>query len=227
MSNVINFDFEQQQVDVVEIEGEAWFVAGDVSKILGYAQTNNMNKHIDAEDKMKHVLQNGGNYVNQSLINESGVYSAVFGSKKPEAKRFKKWVTSEVLPRIRKTGGYVQNEENFQSEEELIYHAMQMMERKIREMKPKAEWFDEYVDNNGTLNTTDVAKQLGISAQALNKWMREKGIKFKDKKKDMPRNDYVDWFKMFNFNSHGKVGMQCRITTEGATKIVELYKKSA
>ncbi|MFM5247052.1 BRO-N domain-containing protein [Aeromonas caviae] len=91
---------------ITDEQGEPWFVASDVAAVLGYAQTNNMNKLIDEDDKNKRVLQIGGNYVNQSLINESGLYQAIFGSTKLEAKRFKRWVTSEVLPSIRKTGSY-------------------------------------------------------------------------------------------------------------------------
>ncbi|AXB03630.1 transporter [Aeromonas caviae] len=99
--------FENYQIRIITDEqGEPWFVASDVAAVLGYAQTNNMNKLIDEDDKNKRVLQIGGNYVNQSLINESGLYQAIFGSTKLEAKRFKRWVTSEVLPSIRKTGSY-------------------------------------------------------------------------------------------------------------------------
>lgn len=94
-------------VSVIEKDGVFWFVAKDIAETLGYSQTNNMNKLIDADDKCVHtILQNGGNYVNQALINESGLYTAIFGSTLPNAKTFKKWVTSEVLPSIRKTGGY-------------------------------------------------------------------------------------------------------------------------
>lgn len=106
-SSLIMKSFENYQIRIITDEqGEPWFVASDVAAVLGYAQTNNMNKLIDEDDKNKRVLQIGGNYVNQSLINESGLYQAIFGSTKLEAKRFKRWVTSEVLPSIRKTGSY-------------------------------------------------------------------------------------------------------------------------
>ena len=98
--------FEKEEfgkVQVVNRDGEIWFVAKDIAAALGYAQTNNMNKLIDDEDKYIRNIQNGGNYVNQALINESGLYTAIFGSTLPNAKAFKKWVTSEVLPSIRKT----------------------------------------------------------------------------------------------------------------------------
>ncbi len=100
------------KITVVDNNGEFWFVAKEVAEILGYAQTNNMNKLIDDDDKCIRNIQNGGNYINQSLINESGLYTAIFGSTLPNAKAFKKWVTSEVLPSIRKTGSYSTQSDN-------------------------------------------------------------------------------------------------------------------
>lgn len=86
-------------------DGEPWFVGKDVADKLGYAQTSNMMKRIDTEDFMSSILD--GMNMKSILINESGLYSAIIGSKLPSAKKFKRWVTSEVLPAIRKTGGYV------------------------------------------------------------------------------------------------------------------------
>ena len=92
-------------VRVVMQDGEPWFVGKDVADKLGYAQTSNMMKRIDTEDFMSSILD--GMNMKSILINESGLYSAIIGSKLPSAKKFKRWVTSEVLPTIRKTGGYV------------------------------------------------------------------------------------------------------------------------
>ena len=92
-------------VRVVMQDGEPWFVGKDVADKLGYAQTSNMMKRIDTEDFMSSILD--GMNMKSILINESGLYSAIIGSKLPSAKKFKRWVTSEVLPAIRKTGGYV------------------------------------------------------------------------------------------------------------------------
>ncbi|ELN2576652.1 hypothetical protein RY966_002371 [Enterobacter kobei] len=104
---VKDFDFDGHAIRTMSDGiGEVWFVAKDVADILGYAETSNMTERLDDDEKRKHTLQNGRNYTNQTLINESGLYSAVMGSQKLEARRFKKWVTSEVLPTIRKTGGY-------------------------------------------------------------------------------------------------------------------------
>lgn len=106
-TNVVPFNYNGQNLSAVADEqGEIWFVASEVAEILGYAQTNSLNKLLDEDEKRLTTLQIGGNYQNQSLINESGLYNAVFNSTLEGAKAFKKWVTSEVLPTIRKTGQY-------------------------------------------------------------------------------------------------------------------------
>ena len=99
------------QLRMVMVDDEPWFVAKDISDKLGYARTSNMMKRIDDEDFKSSVLD--GMNMKSLLINESGLHSAIIGSKLPSAKQFKHWVTSEVLPTIRKTGGYVNNDELF------------------------------------------------------------------------------------------------------------------
>ena len=105
MNKLKTFDSEEfGQIRTVKIKGEPWFVAKDISDKLGYAQTSNMMKRIDEEDSKSSILD--GMNMKSLLINESGLYSAIIGSKLESAKRFKHWVTSEVLPSIRKTGKY-------------------------------------------------------------------------------------------------------------------------
>lgn len=99
------------EIRTLMIDGEPWFVGKDISDKLGYAQTSNMMKRIDDEDFKSSILD--GMNMKSILINESGLYSAILGSKLNSAKRFKRWVTSEVLPTIRKTGGYVNNDDLF------------------------------------------------------------------------------------------------------------------
>lgn len=102
---VKDFDFDGHAIRTMsDGVGEVWFVAKDVAEVLGYAETANMTKRLDEDEKQTRF--DGRNHSNQTLINESGLYNAVMGSQRQEARRFKKWVTSEVLPAIRKTGGY-------------------------------------------------------------------------------------------------------------------------
>lgn len=110
-TQLIPFLFESQSVRVVMIDDVPWWVAADVAEILDYRDAFNMTRILDEDEAATHIMRvRSENGVEQdrelTIINESGLYSAIFGSRKPEAKKFKKWVTAEVLPTIRKTGGY-------------------------------------------------------------------------------------------------------------------------
>lgn len=99
------------QVRTINIDGEPWFVGKDVAKILGYKDTSDaMRRHVDDEDKLTRCFTDSGQKRELYIINESGLYSVILSSKLPSAKRFKRWVTSEVLPAIRKTGSYDMDE---------------------------------------------------------------------------------------------------------------------
>lgn len=131
----------------LEINGEAWLVGKDVASSLGYKNTKDaLSKHVDEEDKQ--LIQRSQfatlEIPNRGLmvINESGLYSLIFGSKLPEAKKFKSWVTSEVLPQIRKTGGYIPvNEED--DEKTIMAKALQIMDKTIKEKNIKIEELEE------------------------------------------------------------------------------------
>ncbi|GAB3484228.1 BRO-N domain-containing protein [Azotobacter salinestris] len=105
MTSITPFQFEQHEVRVVEIDGELWWIAMDVAESLGYSDAFNMTTRLDDDEKQN---LRGAGFGNRGItvINESGLYTAILGSQKPEAKRFKKWVTAEVLPTIRRTGQY-------------------------------------------------------------------------------------------------------------------------
>ena len=101
------FNFENQQVRTLTVDGEPYFVGKDVATILGYKNgSRDINTHVDEEDKLRYQISTAGQMRDQILINESGLYSLILSSKLPNAKKFKRWVTSEVLPAIRKTGSY-------------------------------------------------------------------------------------------------------------------------
>ena len=106
-SNLSVFNFEESApIRVVTREQEPWFVAKDIAEVLAYSDTQAMTRRLDEEELSTCTDNSSGQVRNLTIINESGLYSAILGSTKPEAKRFKKWVTSEVLPAIRKTGRY-------------------------------------------------------------------------------------------------------------------------
>lgn len=97
------------EIRTVTIDGEPWFVAKDISDTLGYRMASDMTRRIDADDKGTHLMSTLSGNQNMSIVNESGLYTAILSSKLESAKRFKRWVTNEVLPTLRKTGGYINN----------------------------------------------------------------------------------------------------------------------
>lgn len=106
-NNIVAFNYEEQQVRTIEKNGEPWFVGKDVADILGYQNgSRDINRHVDDEDKLTERIVLSGQNREAIIINESGLYSLILSSKLPTAKKFKHWVTSEVLPSLRKTGEY-------------------------------------------------------------------------------------------------------------------------
>lgn len=105
------FNFKGQEVRTVIFDNEPWFVAKDVADILGYQNgSRDINRHVDEDDKLTSQIATAGQMRNQTVINESGLYSLILSSKLPQAKEFKRWVTSEVLPAIRKQGGFIRED---------------------------------------------------------------------------------------------------------------------
>ena len=165
---------------MLDEKGQPWFVGKDVAEKLGYKKTENaLAAHVDKEDKTTTLIQGtGSNYKSQAvIINESGLYSLVLSSKLPQAKAFKHWVTAEVLPQIRQTGGYIplkDKEGRVLSDLEIMCRAMKIMknsidqkDRLIADLQPKAEYCDEVLDSVDCLTMTQVAKGMGLTVHDL------------------------------------------------------------
>ena len=189
------------EIRAVSINNEPWFVGKDVAQVLGYSNASKaVMVHVDDEDKRLEMLSvldsQNGNLVKTAVINESGLYSLILSSKLPGAKKFKRWVTAEVLPSIRKHGGYIGGQEEM-SGEELMAKALQFAERKIKEMEehnrrltaetekqkqviadfaPKAQYLDVILSSTGTMATSQIAADYNMSAKQLNKILHEAGI---------------------------------------------------
>ncbi len=173
---------------MVDEKGEPWFVGKDVAKTLGYNQSDKaILRHTDEDDRMKcTVTDNLGRGQSTFVINESGLYSLILSSKLPQAKAFKRWVTAEVLPQIRKTGGYIplkDKEGEPLSDLEIVCRAMQILqnsleqkERLIEELQPKADYTDEVLESVDCLTTTQVAKGLGMTVRELTNILLQQGI---------------------------------------------------
>lgn len=203
-----NSDFGE--VRTMVIDGEPWFVGKDVAEILGYVDTNKaLAMHIDEEDKLNDKTASSLGQRGGWFINESGLYSLILSSKLPKAKEFKRWVTTEVLPAIRRHGAYMTEqtlEAALSSPEFLIKLATELKDAKDTNkkleavnanltvekqiMQPKADYFDELVDRNLLTNFRETAKQLHIKQNDFVSFLIEKKYVYRDKKgKLMPYAD--------------------------------------
>ena len=188
------FNFHEQQVRTVTINNEPYFVGNDVATILGYSNYRNaVVNHVDKEDKLRTKIEYAGQNRNMTVINESGLYSLILGSKLPTAKEFKHWVTSEVLPSIRKHGAYMTPqtiEKALLSPDTIINLATQLKEEQEQRkhlqeenerMKPKALFADAVSTSNSSIligQLAKIMKQNGVDMgqNRLFKWMRTHGF---------------------------------------------------
>lgn len=187
------------EIRTVEVNGEPWLVGKDVARALGYGEgkslSNAVANHVDAEDRgVTEMMTPGGNQ-NMTIINESGLYSLVLGSKLPSAKKFKRWVTSEVLPSIRKNGMYLLPKDYPSALRALADSEEQRMalectnatlaaenERQaqvIAEFEPIRQYVDTILESPDALATSQIAADYGMSAQELNKILRDEGVQHK------------------------------------------------
>ncbi|QHJ83548.1 MAG: hypothetical protein [Caudoviricetes sp.] len=184
MNEVTMFNFESHEVRTVLIDNEPWFVGKDVADTLGYSAARNaLKNHVADEDKLTHRISASGQSREMVMINESGVYSLIFGSKLDSAKRFKTWVTSEVLPSIRKTGSYsVQPMDDF-DKIALIAQGTTKLKEQVHGIETKV---DTYIENQVITATDSNAIARSVSKRvhqygALHHINREeRGPLFKD-----------------------------------------------
>ena len=166
-------------------QGEVMFCAKDVALALGYKNPTKAAKiHVDEEDRIMSEMDTIQGCRETTFINESGLYSLILSSKLESAKRFKHWVTSEVLPAIRKQGGYMVAKQG-ESDEEIMARALQILHatvqrrnEQIAKLQPKADYADEVLDSVTCITTTQLAKELGMTAQELNRRLCEMRIQY-------------------------------------------------
>lgn len=186
------------KVRVVEQGGEPWFIGKDVAEILGYSNTPKaIRDHVDDEDKLAERIVLSGQNREVAIINESGLYSLILSSKMPNAKKFKHWVTAEVLPAIRKTGGYIAGSEKM-SDAELMAKAVLVAQATIKErdarikelesdtqrMKPKEIFADTVSASEQTILIGDLAKLIkqnghDMGQKRMFEWLRNNGYLIK------------------------------------------------
>ena len=233
------FNFGDYEVRTLIKEGEPWFVAKDVADILDYSEASAMTRHLDDDDKESVKLTVRGQEQEFILVNESGLYSAILKSRKPEAKAFKKWVTSEVLPSIRKQGKYEVKPTVPQSYSQALLEAgrlaaiVEQQELLMQEQKealilaaPKVEYVDNFVERGNNRSLTDVAKELEISAKELGRWLRQEGHAWKNKTPLRWKQTFIDsgYGSQKLFSNENVNVSQALVTPEGDIFIKENYK---
>lgn len=183
------------EIRTLSINGEPWFVAQDIAGALGYGNSRDaVFKHVDADDKGVAKCDTLGGAQDMTVINESGMYSLILGSKLTNAKKFKHWVTSEVLPSIRKTGGYNLPQTYPEALRALADQAEKMEQLRLEntEMKPKAEFFDAVAGSKQAISLGDVAKILAYPKIGRNKLfeiLRDRDIL---QNNNIPYQKYID-----------------------------------
>lgn len=182
--NVVPFDFEGNAVRIVDQGGEPWFVLTDVCVVLDIANPRNVTARLDDDEKGVATVDTLGGPQEVTIINESGLWSLVLTSRKPSAKRFKKWITAEVIPTIRKTGSYGAPQPQHsipQTLSEALRLAadqadtIEKQKAEIEAAKPVIQAYDRIAKSEGSLCLTDAAKDLQVRPKDLFAFMRQNG----------------------------------------------------
>ena len=225
MNKLQTFNYNNNAVRTIEKDGEPWFVLKDVCNVLGISKYRDTAERLDADERASVRVDTLGGKQEMTCINESGLYNVILRSDKPEAKPFRKWITAEVLPAIRKTGAYMTPEtieKVLMNPDTIISLATQIKElqAKVAESKPKVEYFDALVDRNLLTNFRDTAKELHVAPKAFINFLLDKGYIYRDNKSRLrPYQTHVEkgLFEVKEFASefNNKAGIQTLITPKG------------
>lgn len=241
MNDIIIFRSNQfGEIRTMERDGEIWFVGKDVAEILGYSRaTKAVSEKVDAEDRDEVPIRDSiGRNQKAYIINESGLYSLILSSKLPQAKEFKRWVTSEILPSVRKHGGYVAGQEEM-SGEELMARAILFAERKIKEqaeqialMEPKASYFDRVAESKGSLCFRDTAKAFGVKEKEFIQFLLDHKLVYRNSHRRLvpyAEGREKKWFEVSEFTytkgTETTTSVQTKITPIGRQKIHAMMAK--
>lgn len=228
------------EIRTVAIDGEPWFVGKDVAERLGYSNTKDaLSRHVDRDDKQGSRFTTSGQARDMTVINESGLYSLVLSSKLPTAKKFKRWITSEVIPTIRKTGGYVQNDEAFintylpYADDSTValfkstLATVRSLNAKIEKDKPKVLFADAVSTAKTSILVGELAKILkqngvNIGQNRLFEYLRKNGYLISRRGSDynMPTQRSMErgWFEIKETaitHSDGSIGVSKTVKVTG------------
>lgn len=219
------------------IDGDPWFVAADVCKALELEKTNRALSRLDDDEKGAHSVSTPGGRQRMSIISESGLYSLILGSRKPEARAFKRWITHEVIPSIRKHGAYMTDSllDALEAHPEAVPEYLSRLRsenarnrelnRRLRLALPKAEYYDAFVDPADCTNIRTTAKELGVPEKQFTRYLEEKKYLFRDKNRKLfPRavKKSAGLFLVRDFyTERGKLGHYTLITPAGKRHFLE------
>lgn len=244
-NNIQVFNNEEfGEVRTVMVSGEPWFVAVDVCKALELSNPTVAVSRLDEDERAKFNLGRQGEGI---IVNEAGLYSLILGSRKPEAKVFKRWITHDVIPAIRKTGGYIQGEESM-SDDDLIARALVMAQKKIelREQqlkekdaqlelqKPKVDFADHVTDSDNAIDMGTFAKYaqkqgITMGRNTLFKWLRDQGVLMDN---NVPYQRYLNagWFRVieniYNTGSGQYTTPKTLVTGKGQVALINYIRKN-
>lgn len=233
------------KVRTVCIDSDPWFVLADVCEVLEIGNSRMVTARLDSDELMSVKLTSGGQGRKMNIINESGLYSVIIRSNKPQAQAFRKWVTSIILPTIRKTGGYVANEDMFienylpfldepyRNLFRLQMIAINQLNERIRHDQPLVEFANQVSDTTNLIDMNAMAKlareeNIPIGRNRLFQWLREKGILMSN---NLPYQKYIEsgYFKVkesvFEVGGIMKTFQQTYVTGKGQQYIIGRLKK--
>ena len=234
------FNFNGNQVRTITIDSEPFFVGKDVADILGYQNgSRDINRHVDDDDKLMHQFSASGQNRNMIIINESGLYSLILASKLPQAKEFKKWVTSEVLPAIRKHGGSLTDsmiEQALLNPDTIIRLATDLknereknsrLEIELEQAQEQARYLDLIIESKSAVVITQIAADYGMSAMKFNQLLNGLGIQHKVNNQWILYRKYMakGYTDSKTIEISGRVRMQTVWTQKGRLFLYELLKK--
>ena len=250
MNNLQVFNYNGNEVRTIQKDGEPWWVLKDVREVLGLSSPHKVFDRLDEDEKGRNQIPTPGGEQEMTVVNESGLYNVILRSDKPEAKPFRKWVTSEVLPSIRKNGVYMTPETLEQAilnpdmmiklctalkDEQDKNKALQAVNSSLtvdnQIMKPKADYFDELVDRNLLTNFRETAKQLQVKEKDFIRFLLEKKFIYRDKRgKIQPyadKNNGLFEVKEFSNEKTGFASTQTLITPKGRETFRLLFLKAS
>ena len=213
-------------------DGEPWFVAADVCRALELGDTHKAVERLDDDEKGRSSIPTLGGAQELLMVNEPGLYALVLGSRKPEARAFKRWITHEVIPTIRKHGGYLTPptiEQLLDNPDLIVEMALKLkaerekttaLERELLVAKPKAEYFDDLVDRNTLTGVRETAKELDWSERNFTRFLLDNGFAYRDQKSRLqPYAKHIEdglfVLKECKSNRNSWSGTQMMITPKG------------